>query len=98
MITLTVGDIVIARRASGVNEANERAVVVESYDHGWGRGWLLQFERGGIDGFHSSELGTFGIQWLRHEPTLASYRFTNVMQLDRDRHAGLFAAAFRNDA
>lgn len=91
---LRVGDLVTVAKASGVNAAHVRAVVVEAYTLGGRDGWMLLFEDGRYDGFSPEDCATFGVAKAGCEPTIARYYFTNVTRLTADYRAGRFAAAF----
>jgi hypothetical protein len=99
---LRVGDLVTVAKASGVNAANARAIVVEAYQmliHVEGRrtlrpGWMLLFADGRHDGFSPKDCEFFGVVKIGHAPSVADYQFRNVTQLSRDWHAGRFAEAF----
>jgi hypothetical protein len=91
---LQVGSQVIAKRASGVNDAGERGVCFEVYQFGGRPGCSIIFEGGRYDGFSPDNVKTFLHVTGQVCPAVADYRFANVTQLARDFEQGRFAAAF----
>lgn len=94
---LRVGSLVIATRTTGVCAEGERGVCYEVYalDSGDGPrpGYSFIFELGRYDGFSPDEVELM-LQPLEAVCLeVAEYRFTNVIQLDRDYEAGVFDAA-----
>jgi hypothetical protein len=100
-VALRVGDLVDVGRASGINPANARGVVVEHYwlkEHGVARdGWTLLFENGGADGFSPQDCALFNVRKVGHEPQLADYRFISMTRLARDVRDGVFQGVWRRD-
>lgn len=94
---LQVGDVVKAGRASGINGQDEIGVVVDLYNIDNCDGWMIQFEHGGYDGFSPEDLEAFHVTYLRHEPSLSSYAFKNVIKLQDDYDSGLFTQAWRKN-
>jgi Family of unknown function (DUF6166) len=91
---IQLGSLVTAKRASGVCAAGERGVCYELYKLNGRPGYGILFEAGGYDGFSPDDVEMFLDVTGQVCPDVAGYRFSNVMQLDRDFRAGRFAAAF----
>lgn len=90
--TTHVGDRVRVGRPCLDNPADAVAVCYEVYDRGDGSiGLSLLFQNGSHDGFSPSDADLFKLVRIDHMPALASYQFTNVMRLDHDFRAGVFA-------
>lgn len=97
-LALKVGDIVtVGRRCMG-NPEGARAVVYEIYDIGHGPSPSLLFPNGAHDGFPAADLALFDVGLVGHEPTLADYRFANVIRLHQDWRDGLFDEAWKDGA
>ncbi len=94
MTAFAVGDLVIVHRASGVNEADARAVVVEAYTLSNRPGWTLLFPDGRADGFSPHDCDLFAVERIGHVPTLSRYRFRGMGHLHQDWRAGVFNPAF----
>ena len=89
---LAVGQVVVARRITGVCAKDEPGLVVETYRIGDRPGWTVLFRGGGRDGWTPCEAGL----WLQAGPVvagLADYRYGDAAQLAADLRAGLFEAA-----
>jgi hypothetical protein len=92
---MLVGDRVRVGRACLGNPADAVAVCYQVYDRGDGTtGVSLLFPSGSYDGFSPRDADLFGLERIDHIPALAAYQFTDVGRLDRDFHAGVFAAAW----
>ena len=92
-----VGDVVTVARASGVNNANARAVVVEVYELERRAGWMLLFEDGRADGFSPDDCLIFDVQHVSHEPSLAGYVFRSMTHLARDFRQGVFSVVWNGE-
>jgi hypothetical protein len=93
---ISVGSLAVAKRNSGVCSAGEVGVCYEIYQRAMDGqlGYSFIFECGRYDGFSPEEVTlildlTGGVC-----EAVAGYQFKNVVLLERDFHAGRFAAAF----
>lgn len=91
---LIVGDVVVVERATGVNDAHARAVVVERYVLGNRPGWTLLFNDGQHDGFSPDDCAICGVRRVGHEPSVADYVFRSALQLLFDFERGRFAVVW----
>jgi hypothetical protein len=91
---IQVGSLAITTRASGVCDMGERGVCYERYTLGRRPGYSFLFERGRYDGFSPEDVALFLTITGEVCAAVATYQFTNVVQLARDFTRGRFAAAF----
>jgi hypothetical protein len=91
---IRVGSMAVARRQTAVCDVGERGVCYEVYGLGDRPGYSFIFASGRYDGFSPDEVDTMLELTGRVAGDVESYRFANVMQLDRDYRAGRFASAF----
>jgi hypothetical protein len=91
---LIVGDIVELKKECLGNDEGTEGVVYEVYHlTPEERGVSVIFENGNYDGFSPMEQQTL-LNRTGHEPSLAGYQFTNVMQLSKDFNLGVFDVVF----
>jgi hypothetical protein len=94
MRQLIVGDIVeLTVPCLGNDEGTEGVVYEVYYLNPEERGVSVIFENGEHDGFSPIEQERLLVR-TGHEPALAGYQFTNVMQLSKDFESGVFDAVF----
>jgi hypothetical protein len=86
-----VGDVLRVARATAVNPANARAVIVELYELYGRPGWSLLFEDGQHDGFSPRDCEVCGVAKIGHEASVADYQFKSAVRLLADWRDGLFA-------
>jgi len=91
---IQVGSLVIAKRASGVCDTNERGICYEVYELAGRPGWSFIFESGRYDGFSPEDVDTFLEVTGEVCQEVADYSFTNVGQLCRDFQRGRFDPVF----
>lgn len=90
--SMKIGDIVRLKRPCLGNPAGARGVCYEEYRFAGRPGASFIFENGRYDGFSDDEAAAF-LERIGFAPHLATYRFTNVIQLARDFASGRFARA-----
>lgn len=90
-MSLTVGTIVkLTERLLG-NDAGTFGVVYENYNIGGNHpGCSIIFANGDYDGFGLDEQERFLENTSKVDPKVASYEFSNVMQLSKDFSDGYF--------
>lgn len=91
---MIVGDLVKLEKPCLGNNKETIGVIYETYDIGFGSGVSIIFENGNYDGF-SEEDGEIFLRYYGHEPSIADYKFTNVMKLSQDFNKGRFNLAFK---
>lgn len=89
---ITVGTIAVATRQTGVCDVGERGVCYEVYELEARPGYSFIFERGRYDGFSDDEARA-ALSLTGEVCALLDYRFTNVLQLQRDFQRGVFDVA-----
>ncbi len=96
MISVQLGTLAVATRATGICRAGELGVCYELYRIGDRPGASFIFERGGYDGFSPQEveliLEVTGVVFR----SIETYSFTDVGQLLKDFLAGRFGEAFNS--
>ena len=90
---LTVGSLVTAKKASGVSDPGERAVVYETYELGKRPGWSVIFQSGRRDGFSPCDTDFFLDASGDFCEKLSGYTFENVIRLVDHFGRGDFAPA-----
>ena len=91
--SLAVGQVVVARRATGVCAQGERGLVIGTYTLNRRPGWTIMFRNGRADGWSPCEAGLF----LQAGPVVAGltdYCYGHISEVRQDLDAGLFDAAF----
>jgi len=91
---IQVGSLVIAKRASGVCDPDERGICYEVYELAGRPGWSFIFASGRYDGFSPEDVDTFLEVTGKVCQAVVDYHFTNVWQLCQDFHRGRFDPAF----
>ena len=92
---IRVGSLAVATRTTGVCKVGERGVCYEVYRLDGRPGYSFIFQNGGYDGFSPHEVDTMLRLTGEVAPSVAGYRFENVMRLEMDYARGLFAEALR---
>ena len=90
---LRVGSLVVAKKASGVCNPEERGVVYEAYEMGKRPGWSVIFQSGRHDGFSPCEVDFFLDVSGEVCEELSGYTFENVPRLVEHFGRGDFAPA-----
>lgn len=94
-----VGMIVVVGAPCLRNPAQSRAVVYEHYRLGDHVGISLIFPNGEYDGFSERDLELADVYPTGIvDPQVSRYQFSNVLQLQRDFQAGVFARALKPQA
>ena len=96
MISVQLGTLAVATRATSICRAGELGVCYELYTIGDRPGYSFIFERGGYDGFSPQEVESIlevtGVVFR----SIETYSFTDVGQLLKDFLAGRFSEAFNS--
>jgi hypothetical protein len=93
MTEIRVGTLATAKRDSAICSVGELGVCYDIYTIGSRPGYSFIFEQGGYDGFSPEDIELFLEVTDVVFPSIASYTFENVTQLERDFHNGRFAEA-----
>lgn len=91
---LPVGSLVTARATTGVCDVGEPGIVIDRSTASDRPSWMVLFASGRYDGFNPCEIHRLLQTEDRACPALATYRFRNVVALDRDIRNGVFRPAF----
>lgn len=94
MAEIKIGTLATAKRDSAICCVGEMGVCYDIYTIGSRPGYSFIFEQGGDDGFSPEDVELFLEVTDVVFPSIATYKFENVTQLERDYGNGRFSEAF----